>query len=326
MNIVTKYGTLRGCREVENAPDGEVKCCNFSEENRLETDCGILTPQYGPEDVRKKYIKALSFFPNGQIQRVALEKQTEIQSPIGDFPAELLTFYKGGEINRIFPLNGKISGFWTEQDEEQLAVPLHFSFYFGEFTAKIISIHFYQSGNIQSITLFPGEIIDLQTPVGKLKVRTGLSLYENGALQSVEPAAPSLISTKVGTLHAFDSNCIGISADRNSLRFDEKGNVVQMKSATDKIIIQTPNAQLETIIPMEKPDPLNDNATVTIPLKIEFQDTTVSLFDSEPHIYSLEDSAFTILQIPLISSCVDCSSCSQCQDGFCQSSTKNHSV
>lgn len=316
MEIRTRYGTLRSCFDEEYYGDGTLKSCNFNEENRLKTGCGVLVPHYGPENVRSKYGKAVGFYPNGVIRRIALERMTGVQSPIGEFPAELVTFYEDEAICRIFPLNGRLTGFWTEEDEEKTAAPLHFSFSFGEFSSKIISVHFYESGGIQSVTLFPKERISLQTRFGKITVRTGFSLYEDGALQSLEPAEPTAVSTPVGILHAYDSNPAGITADRNSLWLDPDGNAAWLSTVTDKIVVQTPDARLDVIEPMQAGDPLNDQATVILPVKVEFTAGTARFTCKETRSYSLAGCGFSVLPIPYVASPAECAGCSGC-GGVC---------
>ena len=38
--------------------------------------------------------------------------------------AEQVSFYESGALKRIFPLNGTLSGYWTQEDEAKLATPL----------------------------------------------------------------------------------------------------------------------------------------------------------------------------------------------------------
>lgn len=319
MELRTRYGKLSGCINVEYNEDNGIKGCCFEEENKLFLECGTLIPQYGEETVRKKFIQTVSFYPSGTLWRIALQQQTEVQTPIGEFPAELLTFYTDGSIKRIFPLNGKLTGYWSEQDETALAFPFHFEFDFGSFSAKIISIHFYQSGEIKSITLFPGEVITLQTPVGKMSVRTGFSLYESGKLKSVEPAQPSLVNTQIGKIMAFHIDAIGVHADKNSLEFSENGEVTQIVTSSDKIIVQTKGIPLTSIAPIRKPSPLDESEFITIPVKIRFKGETVSLSNEKDHSYSLSTSAFTVIQNP-IAACSSCSDCSIC--GLCEKTNK----
>lgn len=140
------------------------------------------------------------------VNAVSLEEQQNILTPIGEFPAELVTFYDTGELKRIFPLDGKISGFGSEEDERTLHVPFSFSFDFSEFTALLSSLCFYRSRAIRSIPLFPGEVISVRTPLGgEIRVRNGFSLYESRRLESAEPAVPTPVLTPIGLITTYDT-------------------------------------------------------------------------------------------------------------------------
>lgn len=314
MEMNTRYGYLSGAIDIDMYEDGSVKSANFSQENVISFGFTHLIPQYGDEDPRKKHIKSIGFYNNGDLKRIALAHQTEVPTPIGEFPAELLTFYEGGYIKRIFPLNGKISGFWSEADEKELAIPFNFEFEFGAFTAKLISICFYESGDIKNITLFPGEVITLTTPIGEMKVRTGFSLYESGALKSVEPESPVLLRTKIGNISAYDISAVGIHADNNSLKFAEDGTLIALTTTSNRIVVQTDNAPMETIEPQEIANPLNEEETTLIPVKVVFDGDKVILDNGKKYVYLLEKSTFTVLtgKNKLASSCTDCSTCNLC--------------
>jgi hypothetical protein len=314
MELRTRYGKLSGCVNIEYHTDGRIKGCCFEEDNKIFLECATLVPQFGEESLRKKFNQTVSFYPSGALRRIALERQTEVVTPIGEFPAEFLTFYEDGAINRIFPLNGKLSGFWSEFDEANLAFPFHFEFDFGDFSAKMISVHFYQSGEIQSITLFPGEVIALRTPAGKMSVHTGFSLYKSGSLKSVEPAQPTLVNTRIGKVTAFDVGAIGVHADNNSLEFSESGEIIKVVTSTDKIIVQSEGAPLTSVAPMIKPSPLDENEFVTIPVRIRFAGETAILSNETDYRYSMQSSGFTVIQTQgtACSSCSDCSICGKC--------------
>jgi antitoxin component YwqK of YwqJK toxin-antitoxin module len=211
-------------------PSGELEGVKLSEKNMLVTHTGELVPSY-METNRRKNKYSVEFYKNGMIKAIALNEMQEIQTPIGEFPAELVTFYETGELKRFFPLDGQISGMWSEQDEKALAIPLSFDLPFTSFTAIISGVAFYQSGNIRSITLFPGETISIKTEFGEILTRNGFSLYESGKLESLEPAAPTLIKTQAGRLNAFDPDAVGIHADVNSLVFGEDGDVIAFNPA-----------------------------------------------------------------------------------------------
>ena len=57
----------------------------------------------------------------------------------------------------MFLLDGKLSGYWSEDDEYNLAKTYKFNFEFASFEAKVISLHFYKTEELKSITLWPKE-------------------------------------------------------------------------------------------------------------------------------------------------------------------------
>jgi antitoxin component YwqK of YwqJK toxin-antitoxin module len=223
-------GVFAGVTHHACYPDGELEGIKLSEKNMLLTHAGELIPFY-TETNRRKNKFSVEFYQNGMIKAIALNEVQEIQTPIGEFPAELVTFFETGELNRFFPLDGKIGGMWSEQEEKALTIPLSFDLPFTTFTAIISGIAFYKSGNIRSITLFPGETICLATKYGEIVTRNGFSLYESGKLESLEPAVPTLIKTPSGPLNAFDPDAVGINADVNSLVFDENGEILALNPA-----------------------------------------------------------------------------------------------
>ncbi len=314
--LQTEYGEISGVVCAGYYADGSLYECRLNRKNVLHLSCGDLIPQYGEEDVRRKFIKSLSFYENRKIKSVALEAQTEIITPIGKFPAELVTFYESGEVKRVFPLNGKISGYWSEQDEKKLSFPFCFRFDFGMFSARVIGLHFYKSGRLKTLTLFPGEVIRLSTPAGEIPVRTGFSLYENGRIKSVEPAEPVCVTTKIGALTAFDENALGINADKNSLVFDEAGNPVSLFSFSDRITAVTEDGETDRLAPVRRRFGPDENAFITIPLKFEFFGGLLKITGEDEHVYPLDRTRFDITGTPRgMSECAPggCASCALCR-------------
>lgn len=312
MKLRTRYGVLSGCIGVESDADGNVTACSFEEENRIALPCGTLIPRWGEENVRRKAIASVRFFPGGALRRVALESQTPVRTPLGPLPAELVTFYEDGALQRVFPLNGKLSGYWSEQDEAKLAVPVPFRFPFGSFSVKIVSVHFYRSGKIRSITFFPGEQAVLQTPAGPAAVRIGFSLYEDGALRSAEPAQPVLLRTPIGGIRAFDPGAVGIHADNGSLRFTKEGRIRTVTAYGQKVEIRRAGLPPETVAPLVRPSPLDETKTIVIPVSIRFEAGRVLLDNGSPHRYPLSECSFSVLPAERSASCADCSLCGKC--------------
>lgn len=316
-SIKTINGTIDGVVNFETYGDGAVKSCILKAYNLIETNFGPVVPQYnvvGYGERQKKYRSSIAFFPKGQIKSVALENQTPIQTPIGTYPAELLTFYEDGSINRIFPLNGKIDGFWSEENEGEKAEKYSFEFSFGHFDAKIIGLHFYPSGALKSITLWPGEQITLRLYNKNITVRIGFSLYENGSLKSIEPATPTKINTIIGEILAYDIDALGIHADENSVNFDLKGELVSLKSIHSGINIIDKNGIITNIEPQEIESTIDEVETTILPIKIVFNKKHITISDEQTWTFDKSSHKFSIYkrQIKQESACSNCSSCSSC--------------
>jgi len=315
MEFSTIYGTLYGCMNPDFYESGILKSTRLDKENNILTEIGLLTPQYTDDKVRRKYSNALSFYESGSLKSISLENQTEVLTPLGKMPAELITFYEDGSVKRVFPLNGKISGYWSENDEAELARPMSFKFDFGVFSAKIMCIYFYNNGEVKSITLFPNEAIELTTPAGKMKVRTGFSLYKSRRLKSVEPAVPVAVDTPIGKLTAYDSGAIGINGDINSLTLKEDGSVNSLKITDEEIIVRSNDKIVDIIKPVLQQNPLDEDDYITLPFGVKFLDSVV-LFEGEAkHSYDIDKTTFTVVKSRFSlnrASCKSCSGCSAC--------------
>jgi hypothetical protein len=268
------------------------------------------------ETHRRKTKYAVEFHKNGMVKAVALNEMQEIETPIGEFPAELVTFYETGELKRFFPLDGKISGMWSEEEEKALAIPLSFALPFAGFTAVIGGVAFYRAGDIKSITLFPGETVNVATRYGEIPTRHGFSLYEGGELESLEPAVSHIVDTPIGRVAAFDSNAVGVNADANSLAFDEAGAVRKLVTVHNRVAAQTVEGRLLTFGPREVVNPLDDETMITEGLGIAFDyeaGTATFASDGGECCLSLADCGFTVTVYSgaaHICSPVDCASCS----------------
>jgi len=315
-SVPSVYDNLIGVTTTSCYKSGLAKDCILNQKNLISTKYGDLIPKYGTEEVRRKYSPSLSFYESGPVKSIALEKQIDIVTAIGTFPADLVTFYESGAIKRLFPLNGKLSGYWTEADEEKLCKNFQFNFSFGSFSVKIINLNFYENGNLKAMTLWPGESIILRTELGLLPVRIGFSLYENGKIKSIEPSYEIGIATHVGNVIAYDASALGLCGDRNSLCFNKDGSISSLVTSSSKIEVFNPNGTVETMQPSIKPDPIVEDQFVIIPLKITFENQYVKFEGENTEVYDVTTSRFTVIndETPKSSSssCGDCSSCKLC--------------
>lgn len=313
-NVTTKYGVLKGVTSLENYSNGSIKECNLDMYNELLTEVGLLIPQYENNGVRKKYVRALSFYESGNLKSLSLQEQTQITTPIGTIPADLVTFYESGKLKRVFPLNGAITGYWTEEDEYGLAKDFSFDFSFGTFQAKPISVYFYETGVVKSVTLWPQETVVVDSPIGKINTRTGISLYADGSLHSVEPTATVSVTTPLGSLMAYNPDSLGIHGDSNSLVFSENGALEALTLSTQKIIVQNKSKQSTIYSPGKRPSMTSENEMEVDPLHISFHQGNVRFSGAVQGEHALAAHTFSIQELPAMPSggCSDCSSCSGC--------------
>jgi hypothetical protein len=291
----TNYGEITGITNSLNYASGALKSCMVNQKNILVTPVGELIPQYSPAEFgerQKKHRSSIDFFENGQIKSAALDKQTPLKTPIGEVKAELVTFYKDGSINRIFPLNGLIDGFWSEANEREMADVLEFNLSIGLIQAKVIAIHFYPSGALKSLTLWPGEGMDLNTPLGPIACRAGVSLYEDGTLRSVEPASPVELPTPVGLVKAFDPDIIGMHADNNSLQFNPEGALTAITTIHTGIHVIGPDGKEIDIEPYEAPSHIDPEQLRTVPMKLSFTPESVHIEARQSYDFRLNEYQF----------------------------------
>ncbi len=267
---------LKGITSYTFYDNGRMEKCRLSAYNVIPTKYGYLVPQYRNPGIRRKDSKALSFYPSGRLRSISLDRQTGITTSVGIFPAELISFYEDGSIDSLFPLNGRISFSWSEEEEGQLAGKYDFDFPFGKFQAKISGLRFYPDGSLKSLILWPGEIIRLHTPAGWLPVRIGFKLYEDGSLESVEPAEPVYVNTPAGLIKAYDTAAIGVDADRNSLRFDRKGNLLSLATSGDILVVNKVSGEKRVISSVIRPG-LMEEDFVRLPVRIAFMDQKINI-------------------------------------------------
>lgn len=258
----------------------------------FETPYGTLMPRSSAPEARRRDTPALSFFGDGHLKAIDLDHQYPIETPLGLILAERLSFYPDGSLHRLFPLNGKISGYWSEQDEAALLNPSEFHLFGKTYSAKLISLCLYPEGTLKSATLWPGETLTLPTPFGAVRVRFGFALYPDGRLRSLEPFTPTVVPTPAGKLLAYDADANAINGDVNSLHFTPKGQISQLSTTSG---LRLKNGQ--TILPQVKNDEINPEYRVLDPLVLGFTDIGFTVL-SDPLLpeFSLQDVDDVILK------------------------------
>lgn len=314
-SLYTKYGILNNVTTCQFYEGGKIKECTINSPNKVVTHYGILVPQFDDSVPRKKFTNSMSFYKSGFLKSIALENQTLIKTSYGTYPAELLTFYESGAIKRIFPLNGKITGYWSEEDEYKLAPSLNINLESRLIKAKIISIYFYESGEIKGLTLWSKEKIVVFIPnVNPVLVRIGITFYKDGSIKSLEPGIPTMLDTPVGKIEAFNTSPIGIHGDLNSLEFYNDGKIKSVMTSTNKIEVCAQDGTILTFKPTLIPNPIIFGKMEICPLSIEFRDNIVvfnNTWEYDINIYSFKVSK-NLTYCSYNNSCGDCSTCNSC--------------
>lgn len=321
-----KYKTLYG--EINNSSfdyyhNNEVlKECQCQQKSILQTPVGACVPKYDRGDVRAKNRNSLSFYKSGKLKSIYLQNQTTIQTLIGLCEAELITFYENEMIHRVFPRYGQISGYWSEEEELELIDPFIGTLNGIMFQNKITSYCFYPSGKLKSITLAKGDEVIIDTPVGKIKARIGISFYEDGSLASLEPSQPETVNTSIGFIVAYDNAPLGIHGDQNSMKFTKEGGLLSLKTIMTGVELKYLNAEEHSenilqILPERKRSMIDIDQFEMVPIEISFIKNGVEIIDSNGklHRFSMLEYQMKSIYNPLYrhsAACGNCESCNRC--------------
>ena len=268
--LETPYGAVPVKGLVDRYPDGQLRAVYPAGPVGLHTTAGSLCPQHTIDDSRRQTLPPLTFHPNGRIRSLPLETRTAVETPIGTLPAELVTFHPNGALARVFPLNGKLSGYWTEADEAALAEPLTIPLPAGPISARFVAVAFDPEGRLRSLTMWPDEEVSVATPIGPIPSRMGVSLYPDGGLRSLEPAKPVPVPTPAGTILAFDPDADGICGDLNSLVFSPEGQVTRVATVRTAVTAQLPDGSRRTFEPGQRESLCGDSEREPVALTLDF--------------------------------------------------------
>jgi len=270
--VSTNYGVLEGIAFSEYYENGVLKRCILKQKNTINIPCGILIPQYEDDGKRKKLMKSITFYENGNIESIVLQDSLSVNTRLGSFPAEMITFYESGAIKRIFPVFGSISAFWTAEDENNISPELQINLPFDVFKGKVINITLYETGELKSITLWPKDTILIKTHAGEIQTRIGFCLYPDGKIKSVEPYSALSVNTPIGKVLAFDPEALGIDGESNSLVFSENGNVKSLITSMAQITVFRRDGTEIVHKPSFKKSYYFDDKLAVVPMKISFSD------------------------------------------------------
>jgi len=298
MKMETPYGTLHGIIRHSTFANGYLDTVMINEASPLDLGFASLMPLYEITDQGRRSETPILFHTNGKLKSIPLQSRSLIKTSIGILPAELVTFYSSGELKRLFPSAGKLSGYWTEEMEAEEAPVCEWSTNHGSFSGNVISFQFYPSGSLQSITFWPDERQLFPTPVGDAEVRTGISFFESGAVQSIEPASPQPVSTPVGIIQAFESHPLGVTGDSNSLKWDESGRVHSLTTMNTAITVHKSGMVPKEYRPAVVTSFCEEADTELRGLHVAFTADTVRFGGSAEDEYLLAECTFSTKNLP----------------------------
>jgi hypothetical protein len=285
----------------------------LKQKNTVILPCGTFIPQYMEDGKRKKLTKSLTIHENGNIASMILQDPSQVYTKMGNFPAEMVTFYENGAIRRIFPVFGSITGFWTEEDEYRISPELKFDLPFSTFSRKVINITFYETGDLKSITLWPKDSLSIKTPAGEIQTRIGFCLYPGGTIKSVEPRGAVSVNTPIGSVPAFDPDALGIDGESNSLVFSQDGNVKSLLTTAAQVRVSCKGRGEIVHAPSFKNSNFFDNKLAVIPMKIAFSDGYVQFGRRKSKKtdakYKISECSFKIENISTEDYCNTCDEC-----------------
>ncbi|MDR1922365.1 MAG: hypothetical protein LBS31_11605 [Candidatus Adiutrix sp.] len=276
----TPYGELRGIVSPELHPNGQLAGCRVTEINRLATPAGLLTPRWALTSPRIKESRSIFFYPDGSLKRLALQERSPVATPLPDLPpipAELVCWHADGALKRLYPLNGKISAYWSENDEGELAYALRRELPCGVVDNRIVSLFFYPGGALKGLSLWPGETAALRRPgQPPLTARIGFTMFEDGELRSFEPAFPQLVRTPLGPAPAYDPEAVGVHGETPSVVFSAAGQAVSLRCPY-AFVLTGKDGTTRRFQPGKRVDPLNEARFSPTSLALSFSDGAVTI-------------------------------------------------
>lgn len=320
MEYHTPYGMIKditSCSYYKNSQQLQDICCGT--ENKLITSIGTLIPRFSDPDNRRKSTSCISFHRNSVIKSIDLQEQTLIPTSVGNIPAELVTFYDNGNLHRLFPRNGQLSGFWTEADESSINPFISLSLENVVIERKLNSLTFYPNGKLKSICFSPEEELSFPIYGHSFPIRFGICLYENGCISAIEPSMEIPIHTPLGKLYAYNIAAMGIHADNCSLQFSEHGKLQSLITSRDCLSFTTTSGESISIKPYYRINPLTNEGLELVPLKITFISDKVIfhhpiIWQETPSTFPLSEiTNLTIHELPKAESCTQgCAKCQKC--------------
>lgn len=264
--------------------NGNIDTVLVGEKVILETSLGNFIPRYTLDNSGRIKEAPVKFYKTGDLKSLPLEEATEIRTSIGTIKSELLIFYKSGALWRTFPLNGQVSGFWTEENEFELAETLEIPTSVGTLKVKPIYLQFYETGELESILFWPSERISIHTNSGETLIRKGICFHKNGKIKGFEPIEEITMETPIGSIKVYDRDPNGMHAESHAINFNEDGTIESLITSSNTITISNGNEE-QTFSPKLISSYCKEDVFIISPLKITFEENNISFAnDNEPAI------------------------------------------
>ncbi len=271
--------------------NGNIDTVLAGEEVILETSVGNLIPRYTlNDDAGRRKEAPVKFYKTGELKSLPLENATEIPTSVGNIKSELVIFYKNGALYRTFPLNGNITGFWTEENERELAETIDVKTSLGIIQVKPIYLQFYETGELESILFWPDERIKLKTEIGEVLIRKGITFHKNGKLKGFEPVEEVAVETPIGTIKVFDPDPNGMQAESHSLVFYEDGSIQSVITSSNQVTAIKDGIIYKNFSPKIVTSYCDENAFFISPLRILFERDSLSFNNINEPVEILPES------------------------------------
>lgn len=262
--------------QVERYPSGAIRGWVPTEPFTCRWRGVPLSAQHEEDPPRRASVASLQFYESGGLKSLSLAQATTIEASVGSLSAERLTFHEDGSLRRLFPTAGKPCATWSDADERELSPSLSLGTPVGNLQTRVISANFHPSGALRSITLWPGDTLELATPLGRRRVRVGVAFHESGALRSFEPAEPTELETPVGTIVAYHAQPVGIHGDKNSVEFAQDGSLVSVLTESDELVVTDLEGRgVARHGASDIPSRCEEAATECVPMLIQFLERAV---------------------------------------------------
>ncbi|MBM9614497.1 hypothetical protein JWJ90_09360 [Desulfobulbus rhabdoformis] len=281
---------LYGNHLISRNKRGNIDTVLAQEKVILETSVGSLVPRYSLDDQSRKKESPVKFYKTGELKSVPLESATEVATPIQKIQCELVTFYKTGSVWRVFPLDGQMTGYWTEENEYKLASNIDIPTPLGILNVKPIYLQFYETGELESILFWPDEQIGITISVGEVEIHKGICFYKNGNIKGFEPVDEFSVTCPIGVLKVFDPDPNGIHAERHSINFYGNGDVQSVITVSNQVKVTADNGACEIFSPKIVSSYCKEDDFFISPLNIHFGEKTVTFINDNGPPLSMDRS------------------------------------